>query len=127
MPQYDQNSKPSDVASSEFEPQKGTYVDGVATAARTENEIDHDVYVAALIHGFNPPEDDVSQVSILLDAIDFAWQFIVDQPCTCPPLGITTRAVFVTGDREVPVTEYFGLQCRGCRVLGRSNDRRIER
>lgn len=90
---------------------------------RSDDEVDHDAYVAAIIHAFNPPDDDASQVSVLLAAIDQAFAFIVGQPCTCPVGTVGTDI-----DRfDSTITDYYGLWCRRCQALGRSNDKRIER
>lgn len=72
-----------------------------------DDEVELEAYVLAIIDAFNPPDDDVAQVSILLDAIETAALFIESQPCTC----------------DAP----DGDPCDRCVALGRFADVRIAR
>lgn len=116
------NSKPSEVAESAYDPRKDRLreVTDKATGRltseaydpRTDDEIDHDAYVAAIIHAFNPPDGDGAQASLLLHALDQAHALIVAQPCTCP---------------EPDEYGYRVPPCTRCSALGRSGDEVISR
>jgi hypothetical protein len=68
-----------------------------------------DVIIAA----FNPPDDDVAEFAIVIDAVRNAARFIESQPCCCRPAAT---------DPDV-----LDAPCKRCRVLGRRADKLEER
>ena len=73
----------------------------------------YEVLRDTIVQAFNPPDDDVAEESLMTDALDKAWAFIVQQPCSCPP------------DAGPP--DFEGDACYRCEVLGRARDVVIER
>jgi hypothetical protein len=66
-----------------------------------------------VIQSFNPPDDDAAEVSILIDAVVLAFNFIKDQPCTCKW-------------NEEPYQDVCDT-CKRCVALGREFDIQVER
>lgn len=64
-----------------------------------------------VIKWFNPPDDDVAEIAIHLDAVMRAGKFIEEQPCTC----------------EEGAAEFLVDPCPRCQALGRAADRPEER
>ncbi len=59
---------------------------------------------------FNPPDNDVAEVAILIDAAKAAQDYIISQLCSCTPEMVA--------DWDA---------CPRCRVLGRIDDMRVQR
>lgn len=72
---------------------------------------DYRVLADQVIKWFNPPDDDVAEIAIHLDAIMRAGKFIEAQPCTC----------------EDGAAEYLVDPCPRCQALGRAADQPEER
>lgn len=60
---------------------------------------------------FNPPDNDVAEESILVDALYDARDYIAATPCVCTPAEV------LDGYTE----------CKRCRVLGRLADKTVDR
>lgn len=60
---------------------------------------------------FNPPDDDIAEEAILLDAIQRAGEYIESLPCTC-------------GDGAA---EFAVDPCDRCQALGRAANQSIDR
>ena len=71
----------------------------------------------AAIEALNPPDDDASEESIIVQCIEHATAFIVGLPCTCA----------LRPDCSRDERYYDHEACDRCRVLGRWHDRRVER
>lgn len=67
-----------------------------------------------MIDWFNPPDEDAACESIVLDAIERAYKFAESQPCQC-----------VEGFEPDEVGDYEA--CPRCRVLGRVNNKAVQR
>lgn len=70
---------------------------------------DYEILRDTIIAAFNPPDCDQSEPSLMTEALDRAWSFILTQPCVCPPPDSF-------GDVEV---------CRRCDALGRCADVKV--
>lgn len=64
-----------------------------------------------VIEWFNPPDDDVAEIAIMLDAVTRAGEFIEALPCTC-------------GDGAA---EFDVDPCKRCEALGRAANQSIDR
>jgi hypothetical protein len=74
------------------------------------NRCDYRFLADAVADAFNPPDNDAAEVSIMVDAVARAREYIAGQPCTCTPAMIE--------DRE---------PCPRCTALGRLDDKPLER
>lgn len=87
---------------------------GSGAAALTHDTDEHYRELAdAVIDMFNPPDDDVAESAIIVDAIERAAEFIDGQPCLCTP--------------EVTDPDVLATPCARCLALGRRGDRPEER
>jgi hypothetical protein len=80
-----------------------------ADDARNEYELLRDLIIERL----NPRDDDVSEVSIMIEAVESITRFVESLPCTCPP--------------NAGPPDWDALACPRCQVLGRARDARIDR
>lgn len=72
---------------------------------------DYEILRDAVIDHFNPPDDDIAEVAIMLGAIEVASEFIAGLPCYCSP-----AAADLDDD-----------PCGRCEALGRVSDVAVER
>lgn len=78
---------------------------------------DYELARDAVLEAFNPPDDDVAEVAIVIEAVERAAAYIARQPCTC--------CDDPTHHNREP--EYWHEPCARCHALGRYHDEAIER
>lgn len=80
------------------------------SAACCDEAEDYETLRDAIADWFNPHDDDIAEVAIMLNAVESAFEFIERQVCLCTAADIEDWS-----------------PCSRCRVLGRLGDRRIDR
>lgn len=82
------------------------------TTVYTDDESDYRLLADHVIGRTNPPDDDVAEVSIVMDAVTRLVNVVRTLPCSCPAPEM--------GDN-------FGFRdaCQRCRALGRFADREV--
>jgi hypothetical protein len=80
------------------------------TAACCDEAEDYETLRDAIAEAFNPSDDDVAEVAILIRAVEGARDFIARRPCLCTPDDIEDWR-----------------PCDRCQVLGRLGDKAMDR
>ncbi len=78
-----------------------------------EDRCDYRLLADQIIDLLHPPDDDVAEVGIVMDAVQRLAEYVTGLPCTCPPAA---------GPPDWDVQP-----CGRCDALGRARDKAVER